>query len=337
MTTISVCMIVKNEEKILSRCLDCLRDIADEIIIVDTGSTDNTKAIAKKYTDKIYDFEWIKDFSAARNYSLSFATKDYIYCADADEVIEPEEQKKFIALKQVLTPDIDIVQMLYTNQLQFNTVYNYDEELRPKLYRNGKNYRFEGCVHEAVVFDDSAKIIETDIRIKHMPLQNHGSRDLDIFLKSYTPENTRLDTRLHEQFARELYVCGTDEDFIRSAPIFERTLNDSERKEDELLEACCVLAHAARLKNNLNELFRYSIKGMALGACSELLCEFGDYFKETGNYEEAAIWYYNAAFEATSKINIAYCTQYPIQALANLYEELGMPEIANQYRTKLNN
>ena len=127
MTTISVCMIVKNEEKILSRCLDCLRDIADEIIIVDTGSTDNTKEIAKKYTDKIYDFEWIKDFSAARNYSLSFATKDYIYCADADEVIEPEEQKKFIALKQVLTPDIDIVQMLYTNQLQFNTVYNYSK------------------------------------------------------------------------------------------------------------------------------------------------------------------------------------------------------------------
>ena len=91
MATISLCMIVKNEERVLERCLECLKDIVDEMIIVDTGSTDSTKEIAKKYTDKIYDFEWIKDFSAARNYSLSFATKDYIYCADADEVIEPED------------------------------------------------------------------------------------------------------------------------------------------------------------------------------------------------------------------------------------------------------
>ena len=71
MITISLCMIVKNEEKVLARCLDSIADLMDEIIIVDTGSSDNTKEIAKKYTDKIYDFAWIDDFSAARNYSFS--------------------------------------------------------------------------------------------------------------------------------------------------------------------------------------------------------------------------------------------------------------------------
>lgn len=70
MITISLCMIVKNEEKVLARCLDSIADLMDEIIIVDTGSSDNTKEIAKKYTDKIYDFAWIDDFSAARNYSF---------------------------------------------------------------------------------------------------------------------------------------------------------------------------------------------------------------------------------------------------------------------------
>ena len=70
MLTISLCMIVKNEEKILRRCLDSIKGLMDEIIIVDTGSTDNTRKIAEQYTEKVYDFEWIHDFSAARNFAF---------------------------------------------------------------------------------------------------------------------------------------------------------------------------------------------------------------------------------------------------------------------------
>ena len=71
MISISMCMIVKNEQDILARCLDSYAGTYDELIIVDTGSTDNTKEIAAHYTDKIYDFEWINDFSAARNFAFS--------------------------------------------------------------------------------------------------------------------------------------------------------------------------------------------------------------------------------------------------------------------------
>ena len=78
MIRISCCMIVKDEEKVLARCLDSIADLMDEIIIVDTGSTDRTKEIARKYTDKIYDFKWIQDFSAARNYAFSLAKMEYI-------------------------------------------------------------------------------------------------------------------------------------------------------------------------------------------------------------------------------------------------------------------
>ena len=126
MITISTCMIVKNEERLLARCLDCVKAFSDEIIIVDTGSTDNTKAIASKYTDKIYDFPWINDFAAARNFSFSKASCEYIYTADADEVIDKENINAILRLKEVLLPEIDIVQMYYTNQLEYGTTYNYD-------------------------------------------------------------------------------------------------------------------------------------------------------------------------------------------------------------------
>ncbi|MBP5309888.1 MAG: glycosyltransferase family 2 protein, partial [Lachnospiraceae bacterium] len=140
MITVSVCMIVKNEEHCLERCLKSLVPVADEIIVVDTGSDDGTKDIAKKYTDKIYDFAWTGSFSDARNYSFSLAGCDYIYCADADEELDEENIKKFKELKDTLLPEIEIVQMYYCNQLENNTIYNFDKELRPKLYKRVRSF-----------------------------------------------------------------------------------------------------------------------------------------------------------------------------------------------------
>ena len=87
-------MIVKNEEGHLGQCLVPVNGILDEIIIVDTGSTDKTKEIAKKFGAKIFDFKWIDDFSAARNSAISHSTKDWILMVDADEVIEKEDLEK---------------------------------------------------------------------------------------------------------------------------------------------------------------------------------------------------------------------------------------------------
>src|SRR5690606_26056361 len=99
MISISLCMIVKNEESVIARCLDSVKDLVDEINIVDTGSTDNTKGIVQQYTNRVFDFNWIDNFAAARNFSFQQATKDYILWLDADDVLTIEEHEKFKSLK----------------------------------------------------------------------------------------------------------------------------------------------------------------------------------------------------------------------------------------------
>ena len=120
MPTISLCMIVKNEEKHLARCLDTVRDLMDEIIIVDTGSADRTKEIAARYTDRIYDFAWIDDFSAARNFAFSMAGCDYIYSADADEVLD-EENHQGVAVVNYTDRETPYTRIIEHKHFEFGT------------------------------------------------------------------------------------------------------------------------------------------------------------------------------------------------------------------------
>lgn len=139
MVTISLCMIVKNEEKVLARCLNSVKNIADEIIIVDTGSPDNTKDISKEFAYKVLDFNWIDDFSAARNYSFSKATMDYIFWLDADNIILLEDQIKFKQLKQSLDQSVDIVMMKYNVGFDENNNITFSY-FRERLARRSNSY-----------------------------------------------------------------------------------------------------------------------------------------------------------------------------------------------------
>ena len=138
-------MIVKDEEEVLKNCLDSIKKIVDEIIIVDTGSTDNTKNIAYKYTHKVYDFIWENDFSKARNYAISKATKDYILWLDADDYLNKESINRFKTLKSNINDEIDIYYFLY----EFNQ--NYEPFYRERLFKNNGKLKFVGKVHEVII------------------------------------------------------------------------------------------------------------------------------------------------------------------------------------------
>lgn len=334
MITISLCMIVKNEEKVLARCLSSIAHIMDEIIIIDTGSCDNTKEIARQFTNQVYDFSWTGNFSDARNFSFSKASMDYIYCADADEVLDEPNMKKLQLLKQELLPEIDIVQMFYCNQLSFNTIYNFDREYRPKLYKRLRSFVWEGEIHEAVRLEPV--IYDSDIEIIHMPTSEHASRDLRAF-ETLEKKGVRLNKRLHNIYAKELFISGNNEDFIRALPTFLHTLADTTRSTDELQEAFCVAARACRLKNDISSFFKYALKNVAGNGCSEICCELGEYYQSIEDYEEAIIWYYNAAYETESILNIHSSGDIPLFAIADCYEKLGLTEEAGSYRKEAEN
>lgn len=332
MITISLCMIVKNEEKVLGRCLDSVADLVDELIIADTGSTDRTKAIAEKYGAVIYDFPWIDDFSAARNFVFSKATKEYIYTADADEVLDEANREAFRLLKSTLLPDIEIVQMKYRNQLQFQTVYNFDEELRPKLFKRLREFCWEAPIHETVRL--TPIVYDSDIAIDHLPEASHAGRDLDSFYRQCS-KGYRLTSRLHNMYARELLLAGEKEDFVKATPFFEESAGDVERSPEEVTEACLVLAHGARLQKDAVSLLKYTAKVLAGEGNSECCCELGWFYEEQKDYEEAAIWFYNAAFETSPVLNIRSANREPLEGLIRCYEAMNCPEQAEIYRREL--
>ena len=168
MVCLSACLIVKNEAVLLQRCLESLHSFVDEIVIVDTGSDDNTVDIARKYDAQVYYFNWIDDFSAARNESLRHAKGDWILYVDADEVVDAVNAAK---IRQVISQK-DImgatVRQCIPQQAENIVTAFYSEYCR--LFRHHPAIRFEGAIHEQIlpaIERLGGIVLRTDIVIHH--------------------------------------------------------------------------------------------------------------------------------------------------------------------------
>jgi glycosyltransferase involved in cell wall biosynthesis len=155
-------MIVKDEEANLAKCLDSVRDVVDEIIIVDTGSHDNTVSIAQSYEAKVFYHEWDDNFSAARNVSLDHATGEWIFILDADEVLAQESKASFRALAK----NNDMLGYYVLIQLH----PEWTEGRRFCLFRNLPGLRYRGIFHEELSITDDmrSKFGFSDIKIIHL-------------------------------------------------------------------------------------------------------------------------------------------------------------------------
>ncbi len=331
MITISLCMIVKNEEDVLERCLSSVRDLVDEIVIADTGSTDRTREIALTFTDKLYSFQWIDDFAAARNFAFSKATKDYCMWLDADDVMEEKDRLELLALKHTLTSDTDIVMMRY------NTAF--DEAGKPsfwyyreRLIRNNREYLWTGAVHEAIT--PSGNIIYSDAAVSHRKIHaGDPDRNLNIYKKMLS-EGKKLNAREHYYYARELYYHGLYEEALE---VFQRFLTMDEGWLENKIEACIMTAKCYRETGAVPAALGALLKSLEFDVPrAEVCCEIGNHFMGNGQYETAVFWFETALAcrmnFASGGFIITDCYGYtPALQLCVCCDKLGRHEDAEKY------
>lgn len=278
-------MIVRDEERVLRRCLTSVQDLVEEIIVVDTGSLDKTKAIASECGAILYDFEWIDDFAAARNFAFSKATQDYILWLDADDVLLEEDCKAFKALKETLDSSIDMVIMKYN--VAFDALgkptFSYDRE---RLMKREKNFQWMGAVHEVIAY--SGKLLYSDIAITHRKLgQNDPDRNLRIFEK--IKENQELDARQQYYYARELYYHGRYQESIQQ---FLKFLDEPDAWLENKINACLDLALCYRAIQEEDKALTSLFRSFQYDhPRAELCCEIGKHFFNKQDYYNASYWY----------------------------------------------
>ena len=190
---VSLCMIVKNEEEYLGKCLNSIYDIVDEIIIVDTGSTDKTIEIANNFGAKVYYFKWNKNFSEARNESLKYATKDWILILDADDEFYPEDRE---TLNVLLNSELDEKAIYYFETLSYYWSSIKKEEIainiNPRLFKSNRRIHYKGEVNNQLVFTQGEyNVTCDDIKIHH-----YGYLDKRIISKDKRDRNISI---LNEQ------------------------------------------------------------------------------------------------------------------------------------------
>ncbi|WP_342571183.1 glycosyltransferase [Paenibacillus sp. FSL R5-0749] len=184
MKTIALCMIVKNEQEYLRRCLNSVKDVVNQIVIVDTGSEDDTINIAKEYTNDVYHMDWTDDFSAARNESIKYATTDYILVLDADEYLE-----KSVDIQKEINIEADYYVTKIHNIMALGRA---TEHQAIRLFANHRGLFFRNRLHEhlnVIGEGQSYKSSLTDIKIIHsgyteeiMEKRGKAKRNLSLML-----------------------------------------------------------------------------------------------------------------------------------------------------------
>ncbi|WP_353095388.1 glycosyltransferase [Tissierella praeacuta] len=334
MITISLCMIVKNEEDVIARCLDSVKDIIDEIIIVDTGSNDNTKEIVKGYTDKVFDFKWIDDFSAARNYSFSKATKDFILWLDADDVILEKDREKFKQFKKELDHKVDVVMMKYNVGFDEEGNVNFSY-FRERLVKRTNNYRWNEPVHEYLEL--GGNIINSDICITHKKERiDVPGRNLAIYEKTIK-SGTNLTPRGLYYYARELFYNERYNDAIK---YFNKFLDTEKGWVEDNISACHILSICYDNINDRKNMLESLLKSFEYDTPrAEICCHIGDYFSGNGDYKRATFWY-KLALELEEPtdgwgfVQHDYWGYIPCVKLCVCYDKLGNIEEAIKYNDK---
>lgn len=320
--SLSLCMIVKDEEKTLTRCLNSVKSFVDEIIIVDTGSKDSTKVIAESFNAKIYDFKWIDDFSAARNFSFSKATSDYILWLDGDDFIDDENIKKIEELLLSLNPMYDYISAEYI--LGRNEIGNISYSLRRnRIVKRIMNFKWIGNVHEYLEVYGVG--LNGDFQIEHGKIKAYTNRNLEIF-KQMEKKKLLFKPRDLFYYANELKDNGEYKEAIKNYRKFLETkqgwIEDIKAAYSNIITCNLALNMKDKIPNIAFESFKEDTPR------ADICCALADYYLEENKLKQASFWYRVALDckplkESLSMESTEYHTSIPSLQLCICYFKMG--------------
>ncbi|MDF2523579.1 MAG: glycosyl transferase family 2 [Clostridiales bacterium] len=324
-------MIVKNEAATIERCLRSVASATDEIIIVDTGSTDQTKELVRQFTDKIYDFPWIDDFAAARNAAFSHASQEYILWLDADDVLLPNDLQKLLLLKQNADGTVDAYTMNYN--VSFDEGGNVVSTLgRNRLVKRSKNFQWIGPVHEYL--EVGGKVNSTDISVTHKK-ENYDTCDRNL---------TIYENRLAkgEDFSpRDLYYYANElndhQRYEKAIEYYQKALDTQLCWVEDNISACGKMADCYSALNDDQNKLKYTYLSFSYDTPrAEFCCRLGYHFLGLKKYQQAIFWYTLAINlqkpkDPLAMLNNACWTWLPHIQLCVCYSNIGEIQLAIEH------
>lgn len=330
--TISLAMIVRDEEENLAECLSSIRDEVDEIIIVDTGSTDQTEQIASTFTDKIYHFEWNGDFSAARNFAISQCSGHWILCLDADEKLDYAQG----TIRQLINNHSETE--VFGLPLCTCSDTEYERFTVIRLFRNTADYHFVGTIHEQVVIPnanvvgigDSPVIWHKSITRKKRNIKRHRNLQLLTQELNNNPDNCYLKYYMGVEW---LGIGRYD----KALPYFREAV-DKIGLSQLMFRGPAVryLVDCLRLLGHLDDAFKVCQNECDLHPdYTDVFFDAGTILEEKGEFKNA-IDYFNKAIQLGdpplcfyhSKGTESFLSFYH---LGFCYEKIGLHELAEKY------
>lgn len=317
MNKLCLCMIVKNEQENLARALENAYIFADEIVIIDTGSTDNTVSVALRFTEKVFYFAWRDDFASARNFSLEQSICDYNMWLDADDVVTREQAEKIKKIKNELSCDI----------VMFKYAAAFDEAGEPTFlfYRERifrRQYRFIGFVHEVVPL--VGVVEKADIVIEHRKKKQNGDgkRNLKLYRKALK-RGVKFCGRDYFYYGRELFFNGH---YSAAYAVLKRAAKNV-KTDWEKTSALVFAARSLLAKNKFLQAFRMLLRSLGAIELSAEYCFYLGYSAEKLKKFPIAIGFLNAATEVkeepTGFNDKNYSFLFPMLELCKIYYDTG--------------
>lgn len=342
---LSLCMIVRNSEKTIKNCLEQAVKYFEDIVIVDTGSTDDTLKIVKEYTNRIFEYKWNDDFSAARNYSVSLALNDWIFVLDSDEVIidfDVEEVRKFL-ISNLNTPVVGRIKRINVFESKETSFYNKYIEWINRIF-NRKYFSYRGIIHEQIVYKENRETNYIPTQKVMVTIKHEGYKREILDLSNKIDRNIKLLTKALLQSPEDeylLYQLGKSffirKDYKSAKENFEKALKYVENFYYEFVEDLIIS-------------YGYSLLNLGEYERALELVVYKKYYKNSAdfNFLLGLIYMNNAMFEkAVEQFEMCISLEEAKMEGVNsflafynigvIYEVLGFKDIAKKYYLKCNN